>query len=102
MEAVRASQDIRIRKKDVKTSGLSYKLFGLPGLLAQKNYKRDRKKYRSTVISLTMSILLFVSVSSFGKYLTDTGRFVMEMPDIQLLYFLQGVQQVVCDRTQRG
>ena len=68
VEAVRASQDIRIRKKDVKTSGLSYKLFGLPGMLAQKNYKRDRKKYRSTVISLTMSILLFVSVSSFGGY----------------------------------
>lgn len=94
VEAVRASQDIRIRKKDVKTSGLSYKLFGLPGMLAQKNYKRDRKKYRSTVISLTMSILLFVSVSSFGKYLTDTGRFVMEMPDIQLLYSVNAEDSV--------
>lgn len=86
LEALRSGKDIRIRGKDVKVSGISYRLFGLPGMLAQKNYRRDRKKYRSTVASLTMSILLFVSVSSFGKYLISSGSFVLEMPDVQLIY----------------
>ena len=86
IEAIRSAQDIRIKGKEVKTSRLFYRIFGLEGMLAQKNYKRDRKKYRSTVASLTMSIVLFVSVSSFGKYLVDTGSFVLEMPDVQVIW----------------
>ena len=86
IEAIRSAQDIRIKGKEVKTSKLFYRIFGLEGMLAQKNYKRDRKKYRSTVASLTMSIVLFVSVSSFGKYLVDTGSFVLEMPDVQVIW----------------
>ena len=50
---------------------LSYKLFGLSGTLALKYYKRSKKKYRSTVLSLFMSILLFVSASSFTGYLLE-------------------------------
>ena len=86
IEAIRSAQDIRVRGKEVKTSKLFYRIFGLEGMLAQKNYKRDRKKYRSTVASLTMSIVLFVSVSSFGKYMVDTGSFVLEMPDVQVIW----------------
>ncbi len=86
IEAIRSAQDIRIKGKEVKTSKLFYRIFGLEGMLAQKNYRRDRKKYRSTVASLTMSIVLFVSVSSFGKYLVDTGSFVLEMPDVQVIW----------------
>ena len=33
-----------------------------------------------------MSVVLFVSVSSFGKYLVDTGSFVLEMPDVQVIW----------------
>ena len=87
IDAIRSGKDIRIRGKDVKTktTGLFYRLFGLEGMLARKNYKRDRKKYRSTVASLTMSIVLFVSVSVFGEYLMGTGNFVLEMPDVQII-----------------
>ena len=34
-----------------------------------KHYKRSKKKYRATVVSLFMSILLFVSASAFTDYL---------------------------------
>ena len=87
IDAIRSGKDIRIRGKEVKTktTGLLYRLFGLEGMLARKNYKRDRKKYRSTVASLTMSIVLFVSVSVFGEYLMGTGNFVLEMPDVQII-----------------
>ena len=69
VEAIRQNMDILAKSKDVKTSKLVYKLFGLPGMLANKHYKRSKKKYRATVVSLFMSILLFVSASAFTDYL---------------------------------
>ncbi len=39
--------------------------------MAAKNFKRSRRRYRSTVISLFLSIVLFISASSFCAYLTD-------------------------------
>lgn len=72
IDAVRRTRDIKIPSRRVKTSKLTQKLFGLEGTLATKNYKRSRKTYRATIISLCMSIVLFVSVSAFTSYLTQT------------------------------
>lgn len=71
VEAIRQNMDVK-NDKPVKTSKLTYKLFGLPGLLASKHYKRSKKKYRTTVLSLFMSIVLFVSASSFTDYLMES------------------------------
>lgn len=71
VEAIRQNIDVK-NTKPVKTSKLTYKLFGLPGMLANKHYKRNRKKYRTTVLSLFMSIVLFVSASAFTDYLMET------------------------------
>ena len=72
VEAIRQNLDVNAKGKNVKTSKLTYKLFGLPGVLANKHYKRNKKKYRTTVISLFMSIVLFVSASAFTDYLMET------------------------------
>lgn len=77
IEAIRQSNDITIRSKKVKTSKLTYKLFGFEGMLASKNYKRNRKKYRATVISLFLSIVLFISASSFCAYLTTSANRIL-------------------------
>jgi len=69
IDAIRQTRDIKIKAKKVKTSRLVQKLFGLEGTLALKNFKRNRKSYRSTVISLFVSIVLFISASAFGMYL---------------------------------
>ncbi len=85
IEALRQSSDIKISKRRTKTSRLTYKLFGLPGVIASKHYKRNRKKYRTTVISLFMSIVLFVSASAFSYYLMESvgGAFYGREYDIQ-------------------
>lgn len=88
MEAIRANEDIRIRPQEVKTGGLISRLFGLEGMLAEKNYKRDRKKYRATVVSLTMSMVLFMAAALFNIYLVRTGGFVLEAPEVDLQYLL--------------
>ena len=72
VEAIRQSMDVRADNKPTKTSKLAYKLFGLPGVLAGKHYKRNRKKYRTTVVSLFMSIVLFVSATAFTDFMTES------------------------------
>ena len=58
IEAIRQTQDVKIRSREVKTSPLTGKLFGFSGMLAAKNFKRDRKRYRSTVVGLFLSVHL--------------------------------------------
>lgn len=86
VEAIRQNQDIQIKGRAIKTSKLTYKLFGLPGVLANKHYKRSKKKYRATIISLFMSIVLFVSASAFTDYLMDaaTVRYNSTTYDLRL------------------
>lgn len=65
IQAIRQNMDIKNTKKEIKTPALISKIFGLPGTLAHKYFKRNKKKYRSTVLSLFMSIVLFISASAF-------------------------------------
>ena len=79
IEAIRGTDDIKIKARKVKTSKLTKKLFGIGGVIASKNLKRNRKKYRTTVVSLVVSISIFIALSSFltygqmitGSYYTD-------------------------------
>ncbi len=68
IEAIRGNDDIKIKAKRVKTSKITKKLFGIGGVIASKNLKRNKKKYRTTVISLVVSISIFISLSSFLDY----------------------------------
>lgn len=85
IEAIRQNTDIRVRAKSVKTSVLIRKLFGFEGMLAQKYYKRNKKKYRTTILSLFMSIVLFISASSLCSYLTDTVSNSFDTYDFDIL-----------------
>ncbi len=69
MQAIRQSEDIKLSRRDVKSSKLTQKLFGFAGTMAAKNFRRNRKRYRATVISLFLSVVLFISASSFCAYL---------------------------------
>ncbi len=86
VEAIRQNTDVKAKQKQIKTSKLTYKLFGLPGVLAVKQFKRNRRKYRATVISLFMSIVLFISASAFTEYLVDSVTTSMTPPDYDLTY----------------
>ena len=89
IEAIRQNDDIKINKKKIKTGRLINKLFGIEGEIALKNIKRNKKKYRVTIVSLFISIVLFISFSSYMNYTIDTASNVMgEVPyDYQISYF---------------
>lgn len=86
VEAIRQSMDIKVSGRPVRTSKLAYKLFGLPGVLAGKHYKRNRKKYRTTVVSLFMSIVLFVSAAAFTDYMMETAEGGLASDQFDLIY----------------
>lgn len=74
MECIRQSNEVKIDEKDVKAGRLSGYLFGLPGILAAKNFRRNRRRYRSIIFSLTLSVLLFVATNSFVAELKQASE----------------------------
>ena len=90
LDAIRQTADIKLSSKDVKTSKITRKIYGIEGDLALKNLKRNKKRYRSTVISLFISVLLFISASAFSMYLTDGVENVIEDYNFDLSYNVFG------------
>lgn len=84
VEAIRQNADIKAKKS--RTSKLTYKLFGLPGVLASKHFKRNRKKYRATVLSLFMSIVLFISAFALSNYLTKAAEISFASASYDITY----------------
>ena len=68
IEAIRNSEDVKLKAKKVKCPKIITKVFKTGGEIAYKNLKRSRKKYRTTVISIIVSIVIFISISSFIQY----------------------------------
>lgn len=72
VEAIRQNTEVSVDNKPLRTPKFVYKIFGLSGVLASKYFSRSKKKYRSTIASLFMSIVLFISAFSFTGYLTES------------------------------
>ena len=77
IEAIRGNDDIKISKKEVKTPKFIQKIFGIEGEIAFKNIKRNKKKYRITVISLFISIVMFNTFTSYLGYITASSDMVL-------------------------
>lgn len=78
IDALRESRDVRIRSRNVRTGKWVYYLFGFEGMLASKNFKRNRRKYRLTVFSLTISIILFIVTSCFNGYMSESVNIMQQ------------------------
>lgn len=65
IDNLRNSQEIKISKNKLNVPKFISSIFKTGGVLAYKSLKRSRQKYRTTVISLTTSIFVFVSMSYF-------------------------------------
>lgn len=72
IDAIRQTKEVKLSGKMVKTSRLTRRLFGFEGEIALKNLKRNRGRYRTTLLSLTVSVVLFLTVS-FGIQLAVTA-----------------------------
>lgn len=84
MESIRQTQDYTVRGKDMKKSGFASKMWGLPGMMAEKYYSVSRKKYRATVTSLTVSVVLIIVAVSLSNALRIGLRDRMNIEDFDL------------------
>ena len=70
IDAIRGAGEIKAELKRFNANWFVRALFGFEGTLASKSLKRSRRNFRATVVSLTVSIILFIIVGSFGLMMT--------------------------------
>lgn len=88
--AIRGNKDIKVKNnKPYRTSKLTKKLFGVGGEIASKSLKRSRKKYRTTVISIVVSVAMFIAVSAFMDYGMTYTEHYYGKPDYS--YMVSGI-----------
>lgn len=85
IEQLTNSSNIKIKTQKLKTPYYIKKIFKTGGVIAHKNLKRSKKKYRTTVISLVVSIFAFISMSSFITYTFSMLTTYYEQYDYNLL-----------------
>lgn len=71
IDSVRQSNEIKMKRRGVRVAPFIGKVFGFEATLSSKNFKRNKRKYRTTVFSLFVSVVLFISASSLASYFTD-------------------------------
>lgn len=88
--AIRGNDDIKLNSKKLKDNKLITKLFGEESSIAYKNMKRNKKKYKTTVISLVVSFVLFVTFSSFSSLVTKSTELLVGNIEYDIEYEYTG------------
>lgn len=82
--AINHSEDIKIKSKSLKTPKLIGKVWGEGGVLAYKNMKRNKRKYRVITISIALSVSTFIALYGFMSLLTESvNRYANDKIDLR-------------------
>ena len=84
IESIRNSSEIKIKSKKMKSPKAIKKIFGIGGEISYKNLKRNKKKYRTTVISITVSVFVFIALSYFMSLAFDEVKNELNLRDYNL------------------
>jgi putative ABC transport system permease protein len=89
IDAIRQSGEIQEGKPlNLRTSPLIRRVFGFEGELALKSLRRDRKRYLTTLLSLMISIILFVAFNALMLYTQTTQRVASKAMNFDLIVSL--------------
>lgn len=91
IDAIRLNGDIQNNPpKRLFGSPVIRRMLGFEGELALKSVQRDSKRFRVTVISLMISIIMFVTFNAMKDYTTTTARMNNKMDNYDLEFYLSG------------
>lgn len=95
IDAIRQTKEVKLNAKTVKTGKLTRRLFGFEAELALKNLKRNRRKYRATVVSLVISLVLFLTASYYPAFASVATRNTQDTQnyDEVLSFSRSGIQE---------
>lgn len=65
ISTIRRNDDIKIKSKKIRCPKIINILFGVGGVISYKNIKRNRRKYRTTVISIIVCTSVFIALTYF-------------------------------------
>lgn len=65
--AIRNQTEIKVKSGKLRAPGFISKLFGMGGTIAYKNMKRNKRKYRTTVVSIVICTATFIAISYFAS-----------------------------------
>ncbi|MBI3151353.1 MAG: FtsX-like permease family protein, partial [Chloroflexi bacterium] len=85
----------------LRTNPLIRRVFGFEGELALKSLQRDRKKYLTTLLSLMLSIILFVAFNALRLYTDTTTRLAVQAMNYDLQIDLDYRQSHAKDFAER-
>ncbi|MCL2365284.1 MAG: ABC transporter permease [Defluviitaleaceae bacterium] len=85
IHAIRRTGNVQVRPGDVRTNRWVQALFGFEGTLAAKSLKRDRRNFRATIVSLSISIVLFVAAGSFAAHLNRLAEVAVNPMDADVI-----------------
>ena len=80
IDALKQTNEIKVKAKKLKSSKLVRAIFGYEGELANKNLKRNGRKSRVITASIALSIILFLSVNSFCDMFVTANDLSNDMP----------------------
>lgn len=78
VSAIRNENEIIINRKKVKATSLINKIWGIGGVIAYKNIKRNKSKYRTTIVSVVVCTVAFISISYFVKLAVNMADFIIK------------------------
>lgn len=84
IDSIRNSANIKIKPKKIKSPKLIKNIFGIGGEISFKNLKRNKKKYRTTVISIVVSVFVFIALSGFMKLVFQQVDHELEISDFNI------------------
>ena len=90
LSAIRANDSVRIHRRELKCPGIINKVFGIGGKVAYRNLRRARRRYRTTVVSIVVSVAVFIGLSTFMELLQMASGMYYETLPYQLVVNLSG------------
>lgn len=84
IDSIRNSANIKIKAKKLKSPKIIKSIFGMGGVISFKNLKRNKKKYRTTVISIIVSVFVFIALSSFMTMAFDEVKREIKVSDYNI------------------
>ncbi len=85
ISAIRANDTVKMNGRSLHCPKWVEQIFGLGGKVAYKNLKRARVKYRTTVVSIVVSVAAFIGLSTFTQLLFFASTFYYENQEYQLV-----------------
>ncbi len=93
ISAIRGNDTVKMSAKSLRCPKMVCTLFGIGGQVAWKNLRRARTKYRTTVISIVISVTVFIAMSAFIRMSFKASMVYYEEAGYQLCVRLYDREQ---------